>query len=184
LLKKQVDDLINKGVNPLLKKVVLDLWMSYLRKVGIAFMPSNSQINLKNIRGARDRKFFEIYQLKMECETSNQEYLSTEHSDQNNDEFIWPDFFKEETTKDTSQAERLNTNQNITNSDYNDDSDEEEENKEDESFQALDSPERKLKSRIVPLINFDWIRMPHTLCILNLALLIIKSNLLITDLIR
>lgn len=34
------------------------------------------------------------------------------------------------------------------------------------------------------LIKFEWVRMPHTLALLNLGLLLIKSHLLITDLIR
>jgi hypothetical protein len=34
------------------------------------------------------------------------------------------------------------------------------------------------------LQNFDWIRMPHTVVLLNLGLLIIKSHFLITDLVR
>jgi hypothetical protein len=178
LLKTQVDDLIRKGANPLLKRVVLDLWMAYLRKVGIAFMPPNSQVNLKNIRGVRNEKYFEIYQLKQECETANQ-------PDQV-DDLVWPDFFKEEPTSVTLQPDGLkNTNESITDEDDDDDDAEiEEQEVKDESVEVEGSVAGRQKSRIVPLIKFEWIRMPHTLCILNLALLIIKSNVLITDLIR
>jgi len=159
--------------------------MAYLRKVGIAFMPPNSQVNLKNIRGVRNDKYFEIYQLKQECEAANQPDQPTE-SDQV-DDLVWPDFFKEEPISATLQPDALkNTNESITDEDDDDDDDAEIEELEvkDESVEVEGSVAGRPKSRIVPLIKFEWIRMPHTLCILNLALLIIKSNVLITDLIR
>lgn len=36
----------------------------------------------------------------------------------------------------------------------------------------------------LPLYKFEWVRMPHTIVILNLGLLLLKSQILLTDVIR
>lgn len=103
-----------------LKKVVLELWVSYLGKIGIAFLPHNTSISLDNIRGERDKKYFEIYQL-------NQEYEATNKTDSDKqfepNDLVWPEFFK---SPDTFQ-ENVTENKIKLESTYNVDDDELEE---------------------------------------------------------
>ncbi len=67
VLRAQVEDLINLGVNPIIKKIVFQLWATYLRKLGIAFGDETAAVDVKlaNSRWPRDKKYFEL--LKLHC---------------------------------------------------------------------------------------------------------------------
>ena len=72
--------------------------MKYLQKIGLAFQmtKSDTKVNLNLIRNNRDRKYFEIYQLKQEYEANNMNEASEKKELDAND-LVWPEFFKSET---------------------------------------------------------------------------------------
>ncbi|CAF0746594.1 unnamed protein product [Brachionus calyciflorus] len=191
MLKRQCDDLIRLGVDPMIKEVVLKLWIKYMKKLKVAFLENETEnIDTRNIKWTRDKKFFEIYHLDLNH--AKEEKAIKENLMNEKNEFNFGIYSNYKTTIDDEEENKMivdynPSNENIDENESNNDSDQEsiknEENfLEEELNNSFDLAPENQKN--ILLIKFEWVRMPHTIALLNLGLLMIKSQFLITDLIR
>ncbi|RNA41963.1 TATA box-binding -associated factor RNA polymerase I subunit B [Brachionus plicatilis] len=185
LLRRQCDDLVKNGVDSIIKEVVLKLWVKYLQKLEIAFVENESeQINLKNVKWKRDKNFFEIYHLDL-CHSKDGEILKNEL--EQNDDVSFDFGMTSESEMNTEEDNKMIVD---TKNEFEQDlieSDEESVKNEENFFEEQLNNSNDLSNEVlnnILLTKFEWIRMPHTIVLLNLGLLMIKSQFLITDLIR
>ena len=134
--------------------------MKYLQKIGLAFQmtKSDTKVNLNLIRNNRDRKYFEIYQLKQEYEANNMDE-APEKKELDANDLVWPEFFKSETDQinnEDTAAENVSASKISEGNDSNESTDGENEesaeddyNEEIESITGLEDSSRKNKSRII-----------------------------------
>jgi hypothetical protein len=94
---------------------------------------------------------------------------------------------KKEATNDPMDID-MNSNdikQNIVEEeDEEEEEEEEDKNGEEEKLEEEEEEESKGPKNNILLTKFEWVRMPHTIAIIHLSLLIHKSPFLITDIIR
>lgn len=131
----------------------------------------------------RDKEYFEAHKLKEEYEENKM--------DEEDEIKIEPyDFSEQETQHNISGYDDQDDNDNEENENEEDDIEIKHElmdksfNQKLELNEDEDIPKKKKSRERIVLTSFEYVRLPYTIIILNLALIIIKSPILITDLVR
>ena len=134
----------------------MDLWIIYLKKLRVAFFEKSVSVDMsyQNINWERDKKFFEIFQLKKDYEMKNEKINEPGLVEENMEEHMaWPDFFNM-TESDNNEQDKPGEPVQDENLELNETSEKSaDESEEEDDKSSLDKDELIINKKII-VCNF------------------------------